>query len=184
MSMSSKISTSLPTKCVDGKIDDGDIAIGCFTNSFGISGLIKFLSFSGETGHLSQIAYIKVGISRVVYKVCVWHLTSPIRCKLEGVSTPEKASEFTGMEVFVERTFATKLTKEEYYYADMYNLQVLINGEVRGKIVGIFPNAYAPLFEIDLQNNEKRYIPFIKFFFELPNLKNKTITLIKPELIE
>lgn len=171
--------------------NDSLIIIGKFTKPFGVKGLMRFLPYSGEVAHLSTITHIHVyghtsnsPKTAPVYEVEHWISSVPFRCKLLGIDSPELAqTQLSGKEIYVPREFATHLEQDEYYIKDLYQIEVVYGEQVQGKIIEVYPDAYAPLLTIEWNNKKKSVIPFIKEYFGVPNLECQRIELLVNALI-
>ncbi len=167
------------------------IAVGQFLKTFGVNGLIKFRSHSGEIEHLSKIKTFCINTTSVSYEsthslesheVEAWYLQSnkTIRCKIVGFDSPEDAHYFVSKNMYVPREQATKCKNGEYYIGDLVGMRIMHCGKMLGVVSSVFTDAYAPLLEVVVYNNAqeahsgtkgahaKRLIPFMKEFVSDP----------------
>lgn len=161
------------------------IAIGRLTKTFGVRGLIKFESYSGESAHLSHIKTIYLDKVKHFFEVETWILSGfPFKCKIKGFDAPETCKVLLGSDVLVSKKYAAKLKADEYYLCDLIGLDITVGGRSYGKICGVITDAYAPLIEVQWNYGRKGYIPFIKKFFGKPDMKRRSMELRNEALIE
>lgn len=161
------------------------IAIGKFCKPFGIRGDIRIAPYSDQHVNFSRVKDIVIGDTKEKYTVVQWTLQKPLRCKLQGIDTPEDARLLMGKNIYIPREFAVPLNEGEHYVADLEHLKVLYNDAVVGHIKSVIAHAYTPLLEIELHNTTRTvYIPFIKEFFAAPDFQSMSIELYQAELIE
>lgn len=115
-------------------------------------------------------------------------------CKIAGVDNPEDAASFTGMYLYAPREYAAAKEPGEHYISDLVGMRVLCDGRVVGTVSAVYPDAYAPLLEIELadealksgaanvhgstaaraeksaQKSTRRIVPFVSHFFSDPKL--------------
>lgn len=161
------------------------IAIGKFTKPFGVHGLIKFVSYSGESAHLKKIKTVYVDKIHQSFEVEAWHTAGlPWRCKLKGFDTPESCTALLGNDVLVSKKFGATLQEGEYYLSDLIGIEIRCENRLVGSISGVITDSYAPLLEISKVHGNTAYIPFIKEFFDEPDVENQSIELLNEMLLD
>lgn len=182
------------------------LAVGQFLSTFGVKGIIKFRSHSGDVGHLSAIKTFysntvhlsSEGTSSIrSYEIETWYIQSKltIRCKIVGFDSPEGVRGFIGQNMYVPREQATQCEKGEYYIRDLIGMYIVHSGKVLGIVTTVFPDAYVPLLEVTMhhsaekvyaRNNKisnkststKKLIPFMKKFVSDPLKVQKNCELV------
>ena len=164
-----------------------ELVIGRVRSSFGIAGEIKVESLSGESAHFKKLRTIVLrrGDYRRSYRVeSVRTAHRAVLIKLEGVDTPESAANLRGHEIMVARESASKLKPGEYYYADLMNLDVMVDGQSVGQISAIRETGDRPLLEITLNSGKNVLVPFAEPFFGDIRLKSGQIDLCDAAVLE
>jgi 16S rRNA processing protein RimM len=143
------------------------IAIGQIQKSHGVRGYLKVKSFSGEFDHFRKLKEVYLKGKKRDYRFDVEDIKpfgNEVLLKLEGIDTPERGRELFGFEIWVERKDAAPLGKGEYYLADLYQCDVVQNGEICGKVKSISEGSAYDLIEIALTSGKTIMVPFVERF--------------------
>lgn len=98
--------------------------VGFVRGSHGLAGNFKVESASGEYEHFYSMKQVtlrngKSGESAIYNVESVDGSSVALYMKLEGVDSAEEAKRFNGWEIVVERAYAKKLKKNEWYIEDL-----------------------------------------------------------------
>ena len=163
-------------ECVNGE----RVAIGLIRSSHGVKGRVKVQSLSGETEHFSclrEVLVVKKGSAKP-YRIEEMSTNRRfVLMKIEGIDTPEAAREVVGGEVWVGRTSACPLDKDEYYVSDICGCQMRLGKTVLGQIRAVIPAGWADLFEIVDPGGRTLLIPFVEHFVQDVDLDNGHVQL-------
>ena len=117
------------------------IAYGKVLKPHGLSGEVKVLPFSGDTGSFKNFSslYIskdnnnppKFSISRSRK-----HKNTVI-VKLESVDSIDDAEPLKGMTVFIDKSELPEKDDDEYYWFELIGLEVLLHVKIKQKIIKI-----------------------------------------------
>lgn len=134
---------------------------------FGLGGWLKLYPYASfdQLGKLKDITLADETTHEIVREITIDELNTAsgkARIKLSGVSTPEAAEELSGLEIWVERA-RFKLQKGEYPVQDIIGCDVIYNGEVIGKVDGIYTLAQDVL-EVILSDKTTVMIPMVESF--------------------
>jgi len=163
-----------------------NIAIGKIRTSHGVKGMLKVLSFSGQTEHflkLKEFVLRKNGKEKVLTVESIKAAGSMILVKLKGIDNPEIGKTYSGWEIWTTRDFAAPLSSGEYYIKDLNGCNVVSNGKVLGKIIGISENSINNLLEVKTDSGIF-IIPFKEEFIGEIDLKLNTVELTALWLVE
>ena len=137
----------------------------------GVVGFLKLRSYSGEFGHLKKLKEVLLapeGRPDLGKKTPVKGVEggeSGFCMAFEGYDSPEKARALTGMELFLPRSLASPLRKNEWYIRDLVGLRLLYMGEEVGLVEAVLEGGADPLLEVRLSGgNKKVLVPFRKEF--------------------
>ncbi len=163
-----------------------DIAIGKIRTSHGVKGMLKVLSFSGQTEHflkLKEFVLRKNGKEKVLTVESIKAAGSMILVKLKGIDNPEVGKSYSGWEIWTNRDFAAPLSSGEYYLKDLNGCNIVSNAKVLGKIVGISENSVNDLLEVRTDSGVF-IIPFREEFIGVIDLMSNTVELTALWLLE
>jgi len=158
------------------------LAIGKIGGAFGVRGFNKIASLSGETDHfftLNNVSLIKNGIEREIrIEEVKPYKTSNLLIKFEGIDSPEKARELTGMEIWVPREQAAQCGEGEYYYADLCGCSMYREGNFFGKVKDVCDTNTGQLLEVAIEGKNPVLIPFTDSFIGDVNIREQKIELL------
>ncbi len=155
----------------------------------GTDGYLRVYSLSGEYSHLRKL------------KRCVVRLSSGEELTLDidsvqskgelflmrfsGYETPEKARVLSKAAMLIERDKAPKLKKGEYYTADLYNMDVLVDSKKVGVVECTLDGGQAVLLCVRRIDNDKTYlVPNLPVYVNSVDIEKNTLDLIYPGLLE
>ena len=163
------------------------LATGVLKGPHGIQGFIKLRSYSDEYAHLVDLDVVslrKDGKERQLRIEELKPAGKEILIKFVGVDTPEKAREYNGWEIWIPRSSAAKLDEGEFYVADLVRCNLLVEGVVVGRIVGVVDGPQALLMEVEHVVDGKRYlVPFLDRYIRTVDLERGEMELLAPELL-
>lgn len=167
-----------------------DFVTALLGQPFGLEGLIRVTSLSGETSHIKKIKKItlrqpaKTGDS--VFEFDVERFAEKgggLFVKLIGIDTPEDARQWRGAEVIVKREDAAPLSAKEFYIEDLKTLTIVSpDGAELGIVRDVIEGGGGFLLEAELldgqsANRETRLIPFRDEFIGGVYIKERRIEL-------
>ena len=105
--------------------------------------------------------------------------------KFKGFDAPEKARVLSRGIMMIPREKAPKLKKGEYYIADLYNMDVMSNGEKLGEVVSTSEGAQALLLEVrSIRDGKIHIVPLLDVYVSSVDVKANTLELLVPELLD
>ena len=85
----------------------------------------------------------------------------------------------------IPRSSAPKLKKGEYYIADLYDMDVLVDGKKVGKIEYTMEGGQSLLLSIVRDDNKKSYlVPNLPVYVNNISIENNSLDLIAPYLLD
>lgn len=163
------------------------VVVGKVRTSHGVRGFLKIKSLSGETGHLLKLKELTLrydGKDRLFAVESVKEAgPEDVLLKLEGIDTPEEGKRWSGSDVVVPAEYAAELREDEYYFSDLIGCSVMMGAEVAGTVESVIENGISELLEVRTGGG-KRIIPFQKRFVGRVDVKERTIELLVPELLD
>jgi len=104
--------------------------------------------------------------------------------KLQGINTRNHAEQLKKFKILVNTDKLPKLKKEEFHLLELINLEVktLENNELKtiGKVIHL-ENEKNNLLIIELKNQKKVLIPFVREIVPLVDIKNNFLIINPPE---
>ncbi len=141
----------------------GELATGVIRGSHGVRGELKVQSFSGETGHFSQLERVTLrkGTTTVEYRVeGVRRQRGKVLLKLADIDSPEAARHFTGYEIWVPREQAAPCGEDEYYIADLLGLKLVYEGRPVATVASVWDSGAASMLEVVTAEDKTVVVPF------------------------
>ena len=156
------------------------LAVGRVQTSHGLKGTIKVKSLSGETEHLLRLKAVQVGSpgALTLFQVEeVRRAAGAVLLKLAGIDSPERAAEYRGQLIWVERRFASALGKEEYYTADLEGCRLFQGGVLIGTVVAVPEGGGGDFLEVESPGGKRLIIPFSSHFVGRVDVAERRIEL-------
>jgi len=127
------------------------LVVGIVRTSHGIKGYVKAKSLSGEKEHFFRMekVLLKKDNREKEYRIEeVKSQADGLLIKFEGIDTPEDGKKLAGAEIWVDRTYAVPLEKDEYYAADIVGSDIIYEGRKVAKVISVIEGGAADLLEV------------------------------------
>jgi len=157
-----------------------NLAIGKIRTSHGIKGEIKIFSFSGEYDHFFDLTEVTLKNGSFIKNFeieSIKMLDQTLLMKLKGISDPETVKKFNGFEIWVSRNHAAKLKPNEVYYSDLVGMELVFEGETKGKVIGVTESPTADMLEVELNNGDSVLVPFMERYIGEVDFQNRVLPL-------
>lgn len=141
-------------------------SVGIITNAHAVKGEVKVFPTTDDVKrfkkcksllleHKGEIKELKVeGVKFFKQFVII---------KLEGIDTMDDALKYKNDTLYVTRSNAVKLEKDEYFIADLYGVKVYDeNDALLGEITEVYQTGANDVYEIKEENGKTHLIPAIK----------------------
>ena len=167
------------------------LVVGLITSCHGVNGQVKVKSLSDF-----EERFLKPGmrwLQKANEPPSKIKLTSGFKqpgkdtfiTKLQGINTRNHAEQLKGFKVLVKTNKLPKLTKDEFHFLELINLQVKTNENDELKIIGKvinLENEKNNLLVIELFKNQKKVlIPFVEEIVPLVDIKNNFLVINPPK---
>ena len=140
--------------------------IGIITSSHGVRGEMKVFPTTDDTRRFKKCreVYVEDKTGLVMYEVESARVSpDKVLLKLKGIDTPEEAVKLRQRGVFVDREHAVKLSKDEYFIADLIGLEVRNEDRDRiGVIEEVLPTGANDVYQIAMDDGRELLLPAIK----------------------
>lgn len=164
---------------------DGTLHIGTIVGVHGIKGYLKLYSSAESTilfepGKLLSLHHC--GGERKTYTVRdIKPYTKGFLIAFEGIADRNKAAEFIGAEIFIQRSELPALEEDSWYWCDLIGLDVYqTDNSYVGRIEKIFSTGANDVFVVKRKKKET-LIPAIQSVVRNINLIEKKMTVDLPE---
>lgn len=163
-----------------------ELAIGKVVKVFGLDGRVKIESFSGEFDHFLTLSSVTLRLGSQTksaeLETCEFHAGSLI-VRFKNCTTVEEAQNYVGWELWVERSKASPLKTNEYYYGDLTGCSVMIGSDCAGTVTGVLETAGGHLLEVQCGQATK-LVPFRNEFIGTVDIQEKKIEFLAPWILE
>ncbi|HON88539.1 MAG TPA: ribosome maturation factor RimM [Spirochaetia bacterium] len=163
-----------------------ELAIGKVVKVFGLDGRVKIESFSGEFDHFLTLSSVMLRFGSETksaeIETCEFHAGSII-ARFKNCTTAEQAQHYVGWELWVERSKASPLKANEYYYGDLTGCNVMDGAACVGIVTGVLETAGGHLLEVQCGQTSK-LVPFRNEFIGTVDIQEKKIELLAPWILE
>lgn len=160
----------------------------------GVSGFLKLHSYSGEYRHLADLEEALLGLPgsalrRSLRIRAFEEQGGGAQVAFQGYDSPEKARDLTGLEIYLPRSKASPLRKDEWYIADLVGLRVVADKVTLGSVQGVLEGGADPLLEVRVDPASgypahTALVPFRKEFVGDVRLDSGDLELLAPWLLE
>jgi 16S rRNA processing protein RimM len=154
-----------------------DWLIGEITSPLGLKGEMKVYPHTDFPERFDGIKKIGIEIDGEVREVKVKSsrfASGRVSMALEGVDTIDDAEKLRHARLFIQKSKAVKLEKDEYFYDQLLGLRVITDtGLELGKIIDILRTGANDVYETPLA-----YIPAVKEYVLNVDLQNGVMTVL------
>lgn len=157
------------------------IKIGQVVNVVGLKGELKVYHYSDYKERFEEFDNLYLDqehhlIEKVRYQ---GHM---VILKLKGIDNRDAAEAQKNKDVFITEAELRELPEGTYYIKDMIGMTVTEQGAGRlGVLIDVMKNTAQDLYEVELENKKRIYIPVVDEFVLDINMESKTILVKLPE---
>ena len=164
-----------------------EIAVGRIRTSWGVRGVVKVQSYSGEYDHFGRMKEIRLsreGRDRVLKVEWFRREGDLALMKLDGIDNPEDARLLANSDIWVPREQAAPLEEGEYYHADLCRCTLWYGDECIGKVRAVVPGGNGELLEIRGAGGRTILVPFNGDFIGEIDIADERIELKEHWIVE
>lgn len=155
--------------------------IGKIVNTHGVKGEIKVMPMTDDPTRFEKLKTVYlVNKTTASYPIeTVRYHKGCVLLKLKGIEDMNAAERLKGSEIKIERKDSLPLGKDEYYRADLYDLEVYTEEKrFLGKLVDILETGSNDVYVLRKADRPKDLlIPAIKQVIKDVDIPNKTMTV-------
>lgn len=136
------------------------LTLGQIAGAHGVKGWVKVISFTQpREAILEYDSWLLGDKHRLTQVINGSRHGKSIVAQLEGVTDRDKAEALSGLEIRIDRSHLPETGKNQYYWADLIGLQVLLeNGESLGEISQMMATGANDVMVVE--GDRERLIPF------------------------
>lgn len=150
------------------------ILIGKIVNIHGIKGHIKVYPYTDDIDNLTKLKSIffdKELTKKKKITSCKVHKNMLI-VKLEGINTVKEANDLRDINLYIPKQEIDE--DDTFYIEDLIDIEVFdIDKNYLGIITYVFNTGANDVYEIEMKDKQKAYIPAIKQVVKEVDIKNK-----------
>ncbi len=160
------------------------ITIGVVQKPFGIKGELKVkpeTDFVSDRFNVGNVIYINLNQKITQHKIehARMHKGS-VLLKLEGLDSLNDVEFYHRALVQIEKEAQHELESDEFYFTDLIDLNVYVDGEFLGVVSEVMDLPAHPVLRVKTDEDDK-LIPFVETFVEEVDLDSKRIDVIHME---
>lgn len=139
--------------------------IGIITSSHGVRGEMKVYPTTDDARRFKKLKQVFVETKEgfKVFEVESARVSDKVLLKLKGIDTPEEVVKYRQRGIFVDRKNAVRLSKDEYFIADLIGIKVICDdGKELGVLKEVMPTGANDVYVISMDEGKEVLIPAIK----------------------
>lgn len=141
------------------------ICIGAIAGAFGVRGEVRLKSFAATPEDIALYAPLVTEDGRHTFGVTLTgHTKNGFIARLSGVASKEQADALRGQRLYVPRDRLPGLPDDEFYHADLIDLEVFdTGGAALGRVRAVLNHGASDLLEIAIPGqSETVLLPFTR----------------------
>ncbi len=139
--------------------------IGIITSSHGVRGEMKVFPTTDDARRFKKLKQVFVETKEgfKVFEVESARVSDKVLLKLKGIDTPEEVVKYRQRGIFVDRKNAVRLSKDEYFIADLIGIKVICDdGKELGVLKEVMPTGANDVYVVSMDEDKEVLIPAIK----------------------
>lgn len=139
--------------------------IGIITSSHGVRGEMKVYPTTDDARRFKKLkqVYVETKEGFKVFEVESARVSDKVLLKLKGIDTPEEVVKYRQRGIFVDRKNAVRLSKDEYFIADLIGIKVICDdGSELGTLKEVMPTGANDVYVVSMNDGKEVLIPAIK----------------------
>lgn len=140
--------------------------VGVITSTHGIKGEVKVFPTTDDSMRFKKCKELIVNYQKEQCTLKVENVKffkNMVIIKFEGINNINDVEKYKGSELFVTRKNAVKLSKDEYFIADLIGLKVIEEDEKElGILTDVMETGANDVYVVQMKENEELLLPAIK----------------------
>lgn len=164
--------------------EDDLICIGAIAGSFGVRGEVRLKSYTAEPDAIADYNPLTTEDGKTSFDIgVIGRIKNGLSVRLSSVSTKEEADALKGIKLYVPRSRLPSLPDDEFYHADLIDIEVFdTGGTLLGQIKAVQNHGAGDMLEVGgpgLKNTV--LVPFTREVVPMVDLTARRIIIDPPE---
>ena len=141
------------------------LQVGVISSIHGVHGEVKVFPTTSDPNRYKKLkeVVLNTGKEEIILKITgVKFFKQFVIVKFDGYDNPDDIVKFKGQPIYVTRENAVKLNKDEYFIADLIDIDVYENDQHIGKITDVIETGANDVYVILEDNGNELLLPAIK----------------------
>lgn len=141
------------------------VCLGAVAGAFGVKGEVRLKSFCADPGSIGDYGPLTTEDGKSSFEISnLKPVKAGYSARLAGVHNREQAEALRGTRLYASREVLPTLPDDEFYHADLINLDVLdTGGQIIGRIKAVLNHGADDLLEVNLGRGKgSALIPFTR----------------------
>ncbi len=161
--------------------------VGVITTSHGIAGEVKVFPTTDDPRRFKKLKQVTLDTGKEELLLDVEHVKffkQMVILKFRQFDSVNEVERFRGKSLYVDRTHAVKLQKDEYYIADMIGMKVVsTEGEDLGVLAEVMQTGANDVYVVRNEKEEELLLPAIKDCIRQVDIEQgKLVVFVMPGL--
>ena len=167
-------------------MDPGRLLMGVIASVHGVRGEVRVKSFTTDPDNLPAYGPFTDASGVDVYNINVTgHSRGLLLGRVNDVRDRNSAEALVGTELYVERDILPPAEEDEFYYADLVGLNVVLEtGEVFGRVKSVQEYGAGDVLEIIGTDGQTNLLPFTRKIFPVVEMNAGCLVVVPPEIVE
>lgn len=140
--------------------------VGIITSPHGVRGEMKIFPTTDDAKRFKKLKEVILDTGKEELTIAVEGVKffkQMVILKLKGIDTPEEAGRYRQKSLYVTRENAVRLSKDEYFIADLIGLEVRDEqDEIIGEIKDVMQTGANDVYVIDMTDGRELLLPAIR----------------------
>lgn len=161
------------------------LQVGVITTTHGVRGEVKVFPTTDDPARFKELAHVYMENGAAYMKLDVEGVKffkNQVILKFRQFQNINEVEKYRGRGLFVTRDEAVKLSKDEYYYADLIGIKAVLSNGSEGILTQVIETGANDVYEITLDKDQKKVlIPAIRQCIDSVDIENRImhITLME-----
>lgn len=157
------------------------LQVGALTKTHGVRGEVKVFPMTDDVNRFKKLkeTILDTGKEKITLEIeSVKFFKQFVILKFKGFDSIESIEKYCGKGIYVTRQNAVKLKKDEYFVADLIDLNVIDeNDNSIGKITNVIQTGANDVYEIAMDDGRELLIPAIKECILMVNMEDRIMKI-------
>ena len=141
------------------------LQVGAVASVHGVHGEVKVFPMTDDVNRFKKLKEVIIDTGRLRQNFAIMSVKffkNMVILKFEGIDTPEEARKYQGAALYIDRKNAVKLSKDEYFIADLIDMSVIDEDmNVSGTIRDVISTGANDVYDIELSDGRNLLLPAI-----------------------